>query len=145
MLKMTKNTMLEGYKMGDASILFWWLTGVVALGFFGVYQTNKKNKREQDESLKEFLAMTPEQKDERKKQLDEQAKRQAEYTRSGLLGSLNQHMVCPHCQTKGSVRCKPVTQQNVSKTGGIIKIKTVHAKVASTQLNCDICNATWHI
>ena len=68
-------------------------------------------------------------------------------------GPLNPAMICPHCQTKGKVRTKLITQkQGVSGgkataallTGGISLVAVGLSKKGQvTQAHCDNCNNDW--
>lgn len=68
-------------------------------------------------------------------------------------GPVNEHMVCPHCQTRGSVRCKKShVAQGISGgkataalvTGGVSVLATGLSRVEErTQAKCDICNSRW--
>jgi len=69
-------------------------------------------------------------------------------------GALNDHMICPHCQTKGRVLTKAVTQKKgisggkatgALLTGGISLVATgLSRKEVSTQAHCLTCGSTWH-
>lgn len=68
-------------------------------------------------------------------------------------GPANPALVCPHCQTKGSVHTKSVRQKKgVSGgkataaifTGGLSLLATgLSRKERVTQAHCDACNSTW--
>lgn len=68
-------------------------------------------------------------------------------------GSLNPTMFCPHCQTKGRIRTKVITQKkgvSGSKataaviTGGLSVLAVgLSRKEASTQAHCENCSNTW--
>lgn len=63
-------------------------------------------------------------------------------------GTVNVHLVCPHCQTTGKVRSKSVTRQMVSSgtVGGIFKTNTNSSTFKTvTQHHCDHCGSTWDI
>lgn len=65
-----------------------------------------------------------------------------------LFGSLNEHLICPHCQTKGSVRAKSVsrTETSTGKVGGILKTNTKSSITKYvTQHHCDECRTTWDV
>ena len=65
-----------------------------------------------------------------------------------LFGVLNEHLICPHCQTKGLVRVKQVLRivESTGKVGGILKTDTKsQTKVIATQHHCDQCSSTWDI
>jgi hypothetical protein len=68
-------------------------------------------------------------------------------------GPINAAMVCPHCQTKGQIRTKGITQKKgvsggkataAVLTGGVSLLAVgLSRKEASTQAHCDSCNNTW--
>jgi hypothetical protein len=70
-------------------------------------------------------------------------------------GPSNPALVCPHCQTPGTVRIKAVTQKTgisggkataALLTGGVSLLATGLArKAAQTQAHCDTCAITWII
>jgi hypothetical protein len=81
--------------------------------------------------------------------------RQREYDFHMLLeyGYVNSQLFCPHCQSKGHVRAKPVVQK-VGISGGkaTAAVLTLGAsmlatglsrKQSFTQAHCDNCNSTW--
>ena len=63
-------------------------------------------------------------------------------------GVVNEHLICPHCQSKGLVRVKQVVRviQSTGKVGGILKTNTTsQTKAVVTQHHCDQCTTTWDI
>ena len=65
-----------------------------------------------------------------------------------VFGVLNEHLICPHCQTKGLVRVKQTvrTVTSTGKVGGILKTNTTSKTTAVvTQHHCDQCGTTWDI
>lgn len=81
--------------------------------------------------------------------------RQREFDYHMLLeyGPVNSQLFCPHCQSKGYVRAKPVVQK-VGISGGkaTAAVLTLGAsmlatglsrKQSFTQAHCDNCNSTW--
>jgi hypothetical protein len=68
-------------------------------------------------------------------------------------GSINPHLICPHCQTKGHVWTKQVKRRKglsggkVSlglMTGGLSLMATgLSRKEEMTQAHCDHCQSTW--
>jgi transcription elongation factor Elf1 len=68
-------------------------------------------------------------------------------------GPLNSAMICPHCQTKGSVRTQQITQKaGISGgkataailTAGVSLLGTgLSRKEQRTQAHCGNCHATW--
>ncbi len=71
-----------------------------------------------------------------------------------LYGSTNPALVCPHCQTRGTVRVKVVKQKKgisgakatgAVLTGGLSVLATgLSRKEELTQAHCDNCGSTWH-
>ena len=69
-------------------------------------------------------------------------------------GAPNEHLVCPHCQNKGKVLIKFVTQKKgisgakatgAILTGGASLLATgLSRKEDATQAHCTFCNSTWH-
>lgn len=74
--------------------------------------------------------------------------------RTSVWGRINSAMICPHCQTKGSVRTKQITwKAGVSGgkataailTGGLSLIVVgLSRKEQHMQAHCENCYATWH-
>lgn len=70
-----------------------------------------------------------------------------------MYGRLNARMRCPHCDTSGQVRTKPVTQKKgvsggkataAVLTGGISLLATgLSRKENNTQARCGNCDNTW--
>ncbi len=70
-------------------------------------------------------------------------------------GAISPQVVCPHCQTRGGVRMRPVkAKQGISGakatgavlTGGLSVLATgLSRKGMVTQAHCDSCQTTWHI
>jgi hypothetical protein len=68
-------------------------------------------------------------------------------------GVKNSMLVCPHCQTTGNVRTKPIVQKSgisgakatgAVLTGGISILATgLSQKENKTQAHCDKCGSTW--
>lgn len=68
-------------------------------------------------------------------------------------GSLNKHIICPHCQTQGKVRTKEVDKKvGISGgkataailTGGVSLLATgLSRKSKMTQAHCCHCKSTW--
>jgi hypothetical protein len=69
-------------------------------------------------------------------------------------GALNPVLVCPHCQSRGAVRTKPVVQKKgisgakatgAILTSGISLLATgLSRKEAATEAHCERCGSTWH-
>jgi len=65
-----------------------------------------------------------------------------------LYGPINEHLICPHCQTKGLVHAKEVqrTTTFTGTAGGILKAKTKSATTRVVgQHHCEQCASTWDI
>ncbi|MFC7462334.1 hypothetical protein [Hydrogenophaga defluvii] len=65
-----------------------------------------------------------------------------------LFGPRNEHLVCPHCQTKGLVHAKSIVEAVTSTgtVGGILKTNTESTTmVASIQHHCAKCSTTWKV
>ena len=94
--------------------------------------------------------------DERAAYLETKRKR-AEVARAKMRdlqqGELNSQMICPHCQSRGRVRTKRVTQKKgisggkataAVLTGGVSMLATgLSRKEAMTEAHCDKCGSTW--
>jgi len=69
-------------------------------------------------------------------------------------GHVNAQMICPHCQARGTVRTKHVTQKKgisggkaaaAVLTAGVSVLATgLSRKEGMTEAHCDKCNSTWH-
>lgn len=65
-----------------------------------------------------------------------------------IFGPVNDNLICPHCQTKSTVRVKQVARNAVSTgtVGGILKSNTTSTvTTVATQHHCDHCGSTWDI
>ena len=62
-------------------------------------------------------------------------------------GVINEKLVCPHCQSKGTVRTIRKRQKEETRQKGIIGatigMKTVTDKGMITRLSCDSCDMKW--
>ena len=124
--------------MSGGAAAFWVIVVLVVLAL--IYWQYVKHKR--------FQQMSPQE------QAQELARRQAQRA-TIQYGPTNPVPVCPHCQTKGSVRTKAVTlNKGISGgkatgavlTGGLSVLATgLSRKEGHTQAHCDHCNLTWHI
>lgn len=109
--------------------------GLVALGIWAAMEEQKK-----------VAQMSPEQ-------LAEYRKTQAEQSATALHGPKNPQLICPHCQTKGSVRTKLVVQKKgisggkataaLLTAGTSILLTGLSRKEDATQAHCDNCNCSW--
>jgi len=74
-------------------------------------------------------------------------------TETSKWGPIKPAYICPHCQTKGSVRTMPVKRkQGISgakATGAVLTLGVsmlatgLSRKETMTQAHCDNCNSTW--
>ena len=65
-----------------------------------------------------------------------------------IYGSINEHLICSHCQTKGFVHAKQAVRTSTStgKVGGVLKTNTENKTVSTvTQHHCEKCGSTWDI
>lgn len=91
--------------------------------------------------------------EEQNKQREVWAQQKREANLTILHGAKNSQMVCPHCNSSGSVRTKPITQKKgisggkataALLTGGISILATgLSRKEKNTQAHCDNCQNTW--
>lgn len=85
-----------------------------------------------------------------KKQIIEQVK---ENEKISKWGPVNPAYICPHCQTKGFVRTKPVKRKKgvsgakvtgaLFTLGASILVTGLSRKEDMTQAHCENCNSTW--
>lgn len=131
---------------------------VVVIGAFVFFVIGASSRGRRNEKLQ---AMSdPERAELERKQAEYRAdqKRRAQLQsaeRSALwaYGRTNSQMVCPHCQTRGKVRTKPIDKKaGISGgkataallTGGLSILATgLSRKEALTQAHCDNCDSTW--
>jgi hypothetical protein len=69
-------------------------------------------------------------------------------------GDLNEHLICPHCQSKGTVRTKGVKRKKgisgakatgALLTAGVSILATgLSRKESETCAHCMTCGSTWH-
>jgi len=96
-----------------------------------------------DRSLR---SLTPEQQETRQRASEEALAER-------LYGPLNAAMICPHCQTKGSVRKRSTSRKRgisgakatvALLTGGISMLATgLSGSETVTQAHCTCCDCTW--
>ena len=115
----------------------------------------KKYRIEYDKALKrERKKETKKQKATRlakeKKEKENRERRNKAREKSSKImfdGLINAKLVCPHCQSKGTVRTKRkhVTEETRQKgiIGATIGMKTVTDKGMITHLSCDNCDIKW--
>lgn len=61
-----------------------------------------------------------------------------------MYGLPNVNLVCPHCQTKGSVRSKSAEEVTSTRVVPIIG-NNIKARKKVTQMHCDNCDTTWNV
>lgn len=76
-----------------------------------------------------------------------------EHELAAMWGTKNVHIVCPHCQTRGSVYVQGVTHKKgisggkatgALLTGGLSLLATgLSRKESLTQAHCSNCSSTW--
>jgi hypothetical protein len=118
--------------------LICFLVAIVAMACIVAYSVQQRNKK--------LSEMSP---DDRIRSLEVEHARQS----TQQWGPINSVMVCPHCQTAGFVRAKPIVQkQGISGTkatgalltGGVSMLATgLSRKENRTQAHCDNCGSTW--
>jgi hypothetical protein len=127
---------------------------LVIFGGILIYLVWIGRKSNQQELLREQIKtanMSPEEKE----QYFENKRRERERSEAlASFGPLSRALICPHCQTKGQVRTKKITQKKgisggkatgAVLTGGLSLLATgLSRKEAATQAHCDKCNSTWH-
>lgn len=107
---------------------------------------HKKNEEER-------ALMTPE---EKREELERQQLRKEEARQRFqelTYGTINQEMICPHCQAKGKIRTKYIKKKKgvsggkataAVLTGGISLLAVgLSRKEEITQGHCDNCSNTW--
>ncbi|MGB8888512.1 MAG: hypothetical protein WCC87_17420 [Candidatus Korobacteraceae bacterium] len=127
--------------MDDATVLIIVLLVVAAVVAFAVVR------------FRQIKPMAPQERAECQIQLYNEQLAAYNYRMQLAHGPLNPALVCPHCQSKGVVRVKPVTQKmGVSGgkataallTGGVSMLATgLSRKQKFTQAHCQNCNSTW--
>jgi len=100
--------------------------------------------------IRTWWRMTPEQ---RKAARVERARRANRDRIQQQYGYLKLEVICPHCQTKGHVRTKPVARKRgisgakatgALLTGGVSILATgLSRKEGLTQAHCEKCGSTW--
>ena len=122
--------------METGQIIFIIIIAIIWLVYYSMREYNKKMS-------------TP----EGRLELEQLKERQNEAHKANVQGAKNTAMICPHCQTKGSIRTKPTKlKKGISGgkataailTGGVSMLATgLSRKVSGTQAHCENCNATW--
>lgn len=112
----------------------------LAVAVFIINSIIDKNAKEKDHEMM-LEKMSP---DER---LEYEQKKQEDIKRL-IFGSINPHLICPHCQTKGTVHATKKIKEIVStgQIGGILKTNTKSTITDNyTQHHCAQCNTTWSV
>jgi len=134
------------YSAGSLPI---WIAALIVLIFIAIHSHKKANNEK-----KRVAAMSPEERqqylDEKKKQLDKK-QNQLENMQHG---PVNPILICPHCQTAGSVRTRSIkAKKGISGgkataailTGGISMLATgLSRKENSTEAYCSHCKSRWN-
>ena len=113
-------------------------------------------QKEQDREQDKINNMNPEEREKYKlskkqeaEELQRRNKQEAhEKALQNAFGCTNPQLICPHCQTKGTVRAKGAERllSTTGKIGGILKTNTKSTtKQYVTQHHCDNCGSTWDI
>ena len=110
---------------------------LVVLLVAGVVWFFFKLKKEQDAYQDKLSQMTDE---ERLEEVKIQQERLATLTH----GPVNENLVCPHCQSMGTVRSKVLTKTITSTTNTIAKIKLSSTREVA-QRHCDKCLTDWEV
>lgn len=125
---------------------------VLLLYFF---QTPRRRAEAERDRLKQeaFEAMSSEEREAYVNEALATDKGKSKAEREMSYGYFAPGMICPHCQKKGQVRTKKVTQKkgiSGSKatgavlTGGISVLATgLSRKEDATKAHCDNCNSNW--
>lgn len=118
-----------------SGILVFGVVAFIAAVIIGVTMENRK-----------LAAMSPEERKNYRLELRAREKNMK-------WGTISPAYICPHCQTKGSVRTKPVSRKKgisgakatgALMTGGISMVVTgLSRKEGLTQAHCGNCNSTW--
>lgn len=154
------------YKEGQTSIfvmLILFVVGLLLVIISKIIKRSKMSPEEKDRLRAEKVALEVAYKESMRKRAmeDMETNRRAEQagirkaTNSEIQqwGELNSQMVCPHCQTKGMVRIKSVSNKKgisggkataAILTGGWSILGTgLSRKEKGTQAHCDNCKNTW--
>ncbi|MBP1627541.1 MAG: hypothetical protein H6Q00_2016 [Holophagaceae bacterium] len=133
--------LLASSSSGDGCVI--WGMGIffVAIVAFGIFSHRDEEKKKQE------LAKLP--KAEREKLERMKLEREAERKH----GEINQAMICPHCQSKGSVRVKKVIQKKgvsggkataaVLTGGASLLVAGLSRKEELSQAHCENCHNGW--
>lgn len=127
---------------------------VLVLLLYVAQSPRRRAEAERDRFKQEaFEAMSPEEREVYVIAALAVDKEKSKEDREKSYGYFAPAMICPHCQKKGQVRTKKITQKkgiSGSKatgavlTGGISVIATgLSRKEDATQAHCDNCNSDW--
>ena len=123
--------------------------GMIALGLFVLivvaFRISEKRA---------ISRMSVEERAEHENSIRLDLERQLSDSKELAFGPINTVMVCPHCQTKGKIRTKPVEQKSgisggkataAVLTGGVSLLAVgLSRKQELTQAHCEACSSTWH-
>ena len=123
------------------NFLSWQVIAVFSLGvgvFLGISQAND------DEVLKKQTeGMTPEELADFQQQQKLIAEEQY---KSSVSGYVNEALICPHCQNKGTVRTMKTTQVTKNRVNSVVGQAVglgTNSSKDVTQMHCDNCQTTW--
>ncbi len=133
--------------MGSCSIVFTVVIGaaiviVIAAWITSIVESAKLEK------------MAPDERDAYLETKKEAAQAAQDNMRDLQHGPVNAQMICPHCQSRGTVRTKRIAQKKgisggkataAVLTGGVSILATgLSRKEAATEAHCDNCGSTWY-
>jgi|SRR5947209_8957298 len=133
--------------MGSCSIFFVAvISSLVVFGFIAWMASVQESAK--------LEKMSPDERTEYLEAKRERAKQAQARMRDIQQGQVSTAMICPHCQARGTVRTKRVTQKKgvsggkataAVLTGGVSLLATgLSRKEAMTEAHCDKCGSTWH-
>jgi hypothetical protein len=136
---------LWGFSANGAAFFLFWL--LMSFGFFmasmmtwsSLSDSAEKNRLNRMSSIEQSLYTA--RKDAVRAAQNEILARHRAIDRYGLP---NANLVCPHCQTKGSVRSKSAEEVTSTKVIPIIG-NNIKARKMVTQMHCDNCDTTWNV
>lgn len=117
--------------------------GPVALFYYLFSRAIEADKQDVEKRNTEKLrveALSPAERKREKEAKDRELKLQSDRQDSALYGAIVPTLVCPHCQTKGTVRRKTGASNEVVLTTS----HTYKAK-EETRMRCGNCNTDWKV
>jgi ABC-type nickel/cobalt efflux system permease component RcnA len=124
---------------------------ILVIGAIAIWKTHEETANKRRREQEETADMSPEEKAQyhEKKRAEKQ-----KADKIAAFGHTSPAMICPHCQTKGQVRTKKISQKKgvsgakatgAILTGGVSLLATgLSRKEDATQAHCDNCNSTWY-